>query len=318
MANILDIYSRKTVWVLTLLIIFFSIIIVAIIWEKRVIASKEETIPVFIATDENYAPFASIMMKSLLTYTDADVDFYIMGDNIEDETKKLIKEDLKKYPNKKLIYLDMTDINQKVPQKIDRFPAASFYNFFIPYMVPNLTKVIQLEPDMIIKKDIRKLYNQDLGEYPLGAVIDTYRFSEPTINLHKYYPAYQGEYLNTAVLLMDVSKLLQRDYLDEALKLLPELDGKTKWAAQDAWNILFENNYKKLNPKFNFMGKIKVDPVIIHYADGKLKPWKGMAKHGQRDFDAFLEQSVFCERIKKQYHRLDKEPKCLISEEKSI
>ena len=36
-----------------------------------------EHIPVFCATDENYAPFASIMMKSVLMHTDSVIDFYI-------------------------------------------------------------------------------------------------------------------------------------------------------------------------------------------------------------------------------------------------
>ena len=79
-------------------------------------------IPVFCATDENYAPFASLMMKSVLMHTNSFIDFYIMDEGIKEKTKKLIKKDLKQYPNKKLHFVDMSKYS------LNRFPDLAYYS----------------------------------------------------------------------------------------------------------------------------------------------------------------------------------------------
>ncbi len=269
-------------------------------------------IPVFCATDENYAPFASIMMKSVLMHTDSFIDFYIMDGGITKKTKKLIEKDIKKYPNKKLHFVDMTKYN------LSRFPNLSYYSlntfsrYFIPWIAPNLKKVIYLDVDIVVKKDIIELYNQDLENYSIAAMPEDFLNYSKNLLKNEVYPEYniESNYFNAGVLLLDIPKLIQFNFTEKALKLTKELSDKLRCADQDILNILFENNYKKLNLKFDFfpdyLPEYKkenpqftlIEPTIIRYI--AIKPWNAYSAN-QQDFDAVLKTSVFYKRITRRY-----------------
>ena len=269
-------------------------------------------IPIFCATDENYAPFASLMMKSVLMHTESFIDFYIMDGGICDKTKKLIDKDLKKYPNKELHYIDMEKYS------LDRFPDVSYYTtnafsrYFIPSMVKDEKRVIYLDVDIIVTKDIKLLYEQDLEGYPIGAIPEDFLFFAPTLLKQKVWPTYKKNsfYFNSGVLLLDISQLNEINFEKKAVDLTVELYHKLTYPDQDVLNILFENNYKKLDYHFNFfpdripffkkkypLEKI-TDPVIIHY--NSIKPWKEKS-FAQSEFNAVLQTSVFCKRVMRQF-----------------
>ena len=56
-------------------------------------------IPVFLASDENYAPFLCTTMYSILENTKSNIDFYILDGGIKDESKKLIEKSLREFNN---------------------------------------------------------------------------------------------------------------------------------------------------------------------------------------------------------------------------
>ena len=83
----------------------------------------DNVIHIVCATDENYAPFASIMMKSVLMHTKSFINFYILDGGVTARTKKLISKDLieeasevkKKQLSKKYKYDEMIkEIESKV------------------------------------------------------------------------------------------------------------------------------------------------------------------------------------------------------------
>lgn len=269
-----------------------------------------EHIPIFCATDENYAPFTSIMMKSVLMHTDSFVDFYVMDGGIKEKSKKLIAKDLKEYPNKKLHFVDMSKYN------LDQFPdfvywSTSMYSrYFIPKIVPNLKKVIYLDVDIIVKKDIMELYNQDMENHPIAAMEESEHFTPAMVKrLKKIWPTYNGKYFNSGVLLLDIKKLVQMDFVNKAMSLTCMLKDKIEFPDQDVLNILFENNTKSLHYSFNCFASMQHinkknpdfspdEPVIIHYTT--LKPWKHNTLF-QQDFDNVLKKSVFYKQVVEKY-----------------
>ena len=96
------------------------------------------------------------------------------------------------------------------------------------------------------------------------------------------------------------------NFTQEAIALTSQLYHKLVCADQDVLNILFENNYKKLEYRFNFFPARLVhskdillsSPVIVHYTS--LKPWKENTPF-KEDFDEILRSSVFYKRVVKKY-----------------
>ena len=287
-------------------VFFCTIGVLFFTFSKTIFATelKENTIPVFLATDEKYAPIASVMMKSVLMHTESFIDFYVMDGGIKEDTKELIKKDLQTYSHKNINFVDMSHYN------LETFPSVfftknSFSRYFIPKIIPQRQRAIYLDVDIILRGDIRELYDQDMENYPLAAMSETKYFS--TLNklfLKSHYPQYKGEeYFNSGVLLMDIQKLNEMDFFNKVMKLTHVLKDKSGYLDQDALNILFENNYKSLTEDFNFLPFAKdnyerkypakkIEPIIVHYASQQ-KPWLTQVSCFQEDFDRIAKSSVF-------------------------
>lgn len=270
-------------------------------------------IHVVCATDENYAPFASIMMKSVLEHTSSFVNFYVLDGGIKKRTKSLIAKDLKKYPNKCIQYIDMAKYD------LDRFPNVKHYSlntfsrYFIPEFLPNIQRVLYLDVDIIVTKDISELYNQDIDSFPIGAILEDFYEGNYTTLKQKIWPSYTGgdQYFNAGVLLLDIPTLTKMKFTEKAVNLTIQLFDKLSCPDQDVLNILFENNFKKLDYRFNFMPDHihylrekhpdlpSINPVVIHYT--ATKPWKDISL-AQTEFDKIAKNSLFQKRLTKTYH----------------
>ena len=202
---------------------------------------------------------------------------------------------------------------------LNRFPNIRHYSlntfsrYFIPELFSNLERVLYMDVDIIVKKDIAELYYQDMENYAIAAVLEDFYAENYTILKKRIWPQYQGKdhYFNAGVLLLDVQKLTKMDFTNKTVELTIQLFHKLSCPDQDVLNILFENNFKILDYRFNYMPdhiyllKSKhpeietVDPVVIHYTSEK--PWKEVSSASD-DFNEVMHQSVFKTRIQKNYH----------------
>ena len=271
------------------------------------------TIHIVCATDENYAPFASIMMKSVLRHTRSFVNFYILDGGIVTRTKKLIAKDLRSYRNKCVHYVDMKRFDLSRFPNIRHYSLNTFSRYFIPELFSDLKRVLYMDVDIIAKKDIAELYYQNMEKYPIAAVLeDFYEGNYKTLKT-RIWPSYEGkdQYFNAGIILFDIPKLRNLEFTKKTIQLTTQLYHKLSCPDQDVLNILFENNFKVLDYRFNYMPdhfhllKRKhpeihtVDPVVIHYT--AQKPWKDISL-ASGDFNEVACRSVFWKSLQKQYH----------------
>ena len=278
-----------------------------------------EHIPVFCATDENYAPFAAIMMN-----TSSFIDFYVLDDGIKEKTKKLILKDLKKYPNKELHFVDMRKYDLNRFPNLAHLTTNAFSRYFIPDITPHLKKVIYLDVDIVMMGDVTELYYQDLKDKPIGAVPEDYLGNANKRLQKNCCPAYKNSsfYFNSGVLLLDLQKLIKIDFMNKCIKLTEELYHNLEWADQDVLNILFEDDYQKLDYRFNipasreiylykkYPNERNISPLILHYSSD-IKPWKHIGPKLFTHFNNILKTSVFYKRVIQEY-RLQKKSKWLL------
>jgi len=253
----------------------------------------ENGIPVFLSSDNNYAPFVATTVASIMDHTDSYVNFYILDGGISFENARKIRSLKKNFPNCSIEFIEINtrELFKDFPERL-HFSIDMYTRFLIPDLKPDLKKVIYSDVDVIFNDNIEKLFNEDLGSFALGAVPYTFGYLNPDKQeINSYHKRLKlsddHKYFESGLLLINVD-LWKKNNLTQ--KLINEVKNNPPdiilTPDQDVFNIVFENNYKQLGNKYivvPYREKIMrtdldarescINPFIIHYA-GSDKPWK--------------------------------------------
>tara|TARA_Y100000590_G_scaffold201045_1_gene228464 strand:- start:3413 stop:4270 length:858 start_codon:yes stop_codon:yes gene_type:complete len=229
-------------------------------------------IPIFLAADDNYAPFVATTIASVCDKTDSFVDFYILDGGISLENKEIILNVKKYFKNFSIEFIKINAEEQfKNFQTITHLTLAAYNRLLIPILKPNLKKVIYLDVDVIVMDDISELYKEKLDNYALGAVIEQGNKNYVKQSMFNIEMNPNSLYFNSGVLLLDLDQWRKHSILSELLKIEEKYRGKLLTLDQDILNKYFEDNYKILDKKFNVMDTN--DEIIIRHFASTIKPW---------------------------------------------
>lgn len=173
---------------------------------------------------------------------------------------------------------------------------SALLKFLIPEMFPEIDKILYLDGDLIVKKDINEIYNEDLEGYYAAAVVDS-----GSIYYKHEYVKRVANYFNSGVMLLNLKKLREEKVSEKLIRTKKELND-TSLMDQNVFNLVFDGHIRLLPIRFNFMPvslersyskwnisqindlygtdyknkkELFCDAVIIHYSS-KDKPWKAM------------------------------------------
>ncbi len=171
----------------------------------------------------------------------------------------------------------------------------SYAYFFGPSSVPDdCRRLIYLDADLLVRRDLHELWTVDLATFPIAAIQDagcpwigTPTSGLPDYHLHEIDAA--SRYFNAGVLVIDVDEWRRADSHTRLLSYLKTAT-KTIYGDQDAMNAVFHDRWCPLHPTWNFLAsrnftdhlpvllgstaanEVAADPSIVHFA-GRLKPW---------------------------------------------
>ncbi len=184
------------------------------------------------------------------------------------------------------------------------FTLSTYSRFFIPDIFKEYKKILYLDCDIIVSDDLAKLYNIDLEGYALAAVrdVEMLRVLENDERSNGNAPLYLKKdlqltdpttYLQAGVLLFDVIKLRQLNFIDKCISELKRI-GKPIYNDQCTINAVFNGAYKRLEHRWNVMWHVsyfnndlnnqldikaytdymnaRKHPSVIHYSSC-IKPW---------------------------------------------
>lgn len=170
-----------------------------------------------------------------------------------------------------------------------RHPAAVYLQLMIPKLLPpEVKRVLYLDSDVVVTEDVSPLFAMDMKGRALWAVRDDIDDAELTRLRHDFPDvAFRrgAEYINTGVLLMDLSAWRREQIAERALAILREHGHLCIWQNQDAINVALAGDWGKLADKWNnrLRGSRHVFPHlersvggdgILHFC-GPRKPWLG-------------------------------------------
>lgn len=228
---------------------------------------KKNTYNISFSINKEYIELMLITMYSVLkNNSDAYIKFYICHHNCFSplEINQLIAKysAFNEYKNNyEIILLDMSTIStSKAIREIGIWSKDIFSKIFLPKLLPNESKILHLDVDLIIKGSLKNTYNIDLKDMLFLAD-----------NIDK-----STNYFNVGFLLMNLDLMRK----NQATEKLIDYINKTNEIEEKAINKLYNNkilslkknevlttsNYKKGNMDNNLKYK---EFIAIHYTGSK-------------------------------------------------
>lgn len=241
----------------------------------------KKVIPIFFATDDNYAPFLVVCLKSLLANCSKEYDykFYVLTTNLAQKYQDDLKAVVGDSATIEFVSLkNELDKLQGMFHLRDYYSKETYYRFFIPDLFPQYEKVLYLDCDTIILGDIAELYNTDISDYYVAAapeeVMATIKVFGDYVEKALGVPV--EEYFNAGILLINTKKFRKNQIAEKFVDLLKHFTFRVT-QDEDYLNVLCKGHSKILDLGWNKTSYKNPDfddknLKIIHYKIN-WKPW---------------------------------------------
>lgn len=254
--------------------------------------------------NNNYVHTFSVSLISFLKSINSEskYEFIILSEDISEVNKKILNAIVDAYSNVHLSFYNPFFLLSGVKLFVNNsvYSKDLYVRVIIPYILSNYDKVLMVDADTIIKKDLAVLYNTNVDNYMMAAVRDvvyggyingvvpgTLEYTKSVLRLDNPY-----DYCNTGVILLNLVRI-RNNYSCE--DVLHEIDvQRYRVYEQDMLNSLFHNQVLFLDPRWNLFTytsdiikkcvemaplndylayqEARGNPFIIHYA-AHPKPW---------------------------------------------
>jgi lipopolysaccharide biosynthesis glycosyltransferase len=198
------------------------------------------------------------------------------------------------------------------------------------YLPSDVQRVIYLDCDVLVRKDISRLFSCDLEGKTVGAVQDS---ASPFLDAKKVHiikhaairnlaatrpiPNYQHQnllatapYFNAGILLIDLKRWREQQVEESLLQCIRQHQSEMIWWDQYALNVVLYNDWRILEPTWNVtshlmslptakqcyldestFNELRRDPSIVHFSSD-VKPWHALCKNPFRsEFDKILDET---------------------------
>lgn len=225
-------------------------------------AFSNNNIPIVLVCSNEYVPYLSVYLRSLLDYSSLgkNYDIIVFQKAITKENQEVLRTMCKSYKNVSIRFYNpqkrMQDVSFYVAQK--EYCEEAYYRVFAPWHMTNYDKAIVMDCDILVQRDLGDLFELDLGDnYAAGvidavfqgmlngwAVADTFQYAKDEMKMDNPY-----NYLNTGVLLIDFKKMRENFTETQLIKFCQ--DQNFRCQEQDVLNVILENHVKFLDLAWN-------------------------------------------------------------------
>ena len=265
-----------------------------------------EEIPIFFASDNNYAPYLAVAIKSLLSNASPDYFYriHVLTTNLDES----LCEKLQKLatPNSTIEIISLAEEIEHIKNRFhlrDYYSIETYYRFFIPDMFPQYDKVLYLDCDITVLGDISNLFLTNISNYLVGAA------QEQVMAHYKVFGDYVEKvldvkvknYFSAGVLLMNTKLFRAYRIQQKFFKLMSEFKFRVT-QDEDYLNVLCKDKVKKISigwnkQPFEETGFDDIDLQLIHYNLG-WKPWHYENVLYEEYFWEYAEQTEFYEQLR--------------------
>jgi lipopolysaccharide biosynthesis glycosyltransferase len=249
---------------------------------------------ILVTTDKNYLRHAYAMLVSLLENNDTNhVELYYIHYDIDNASIDRFKKFFSQY-NIAVTFLKYDFSRLEELKTGFHFTHATYLRIISPDILPEeISRILYLDPDIIVRKPLTDLYNTELGGCYLGAVSEGHLYTDKhrALDIPKGYKCF-----SSGVLLIDLEKFRSHNVSKQVMEYALRYADKLLLADEDALNAVLYDKFLALHPRWNAYASIICrhhdishplykeiqqaisDPAIIHFT-GTEKPWLPSCDH---------------------------------------
>ena len=270
---------------------------------------SEGAVSVVLAANDEYAPYLDVTIRSIAHHACPDriYDIIVLHSDISEINRRKISTVRWDKSNVSVRFFNVSSFFQAEYVLSDpHLTKETYYRLIIPDLMSEYDRVIYLDSDLVINRDIAELFNTELNGKAIAAVRDVDLAGLGWFRIYKweeYVNRVLGierldDYFQAGVLLFDIEAVRSVTSAKELIRLSEE--GGFRFNDQDILNMILKGRVNYLPQKWNVMMNWKEpeknrermqtlmrapadlfaeyleareDPWIIHYS-GVQKPWK--------------------------------------------
>ena len=210
----------------------------------------KQQIPICFATDDNYVPFLTVALASLLDNASKEnfYKIYVLTSKLSQENMDSILK--QKTENSSIEFIQLSKELDKVENLFhlrDYYSKETYYRIFIANLFPQYEKVLYLDCDITVLADISELYNTQIhGYYVAAAQEEVMQTFEVFGNyVEKADGINRKDYFNAGILLINCKRWRNKLIAERFVDLLNRYTFRVV-QDEDYLNVLCKDNVKRL------------------------------------------------------------------------
>jgi lipopolysaccharide biosynthesis glycosyltransferase len=235
-----------------------------------VVHSANKKIAIAISLNKKYTNHCLVLLSSILKNASdpRNIVFYIFTKEHENVDRHVISRVVEKY-HAKIDFIEILPQRYRDLSQIEYKTVDAYSRIFAPKILLELghEKIIYCDTDLMVRRDIKALWDTDLGDSTIGAIRDD------------YYEIAEGfgPLFNSGLMLINTQRWSKRKIEEQVVQEIRHgQTGKMVLADQDDLNRVLAKDWMILNPRWNTMagdlmsGKVLYnDSYIIHFNGNK-------------------------------------------------
>lgn len=252
-------------------------------------------VAVCFTSSDYFAPMCSVAVSSLIENASLErkYDILVLTQGMSDRNKKLIAGMSEGHCSIRFVEFEEGLFSSEIANH-DSYNVYTYYRLMIPSICKKYGKVLYLDSDMVIHKDVSKIFDADIDGYYAAAVLDltilTWQVMKERHPLYSYLESLNltepGTYMQGGVAVYNIQMINDSYPVDVLIKKANErhyqncdqellnmcFKGKIKFLAPN-WNVVvmhpaYIDLYKYWMPRkyYDMYIKARKDPYIIHYS----------------------------------------------------
>ena len=263
------------------------------------ILKKSNLINIAYMIDAKYLPYMQVSLHSAIIHkkTKSQYIVHVIAKDFTPADEKKLKQ--MEQENVKINIYPAKDLNLDYSH-LGRFNSfqISLQKLFIADYLKNVAKVLYLDADTLVQKDLSKIYNTPLQSYYVAAVKDGLMYQHPD-HITEIGLDWRNFYFNSGVMLLNLNKIREDNLLRRAVIYFNTHE--EVFGDQDILNVIVKDKVLPISYKYNtnptffeekdatFLSKFYNETVpqtprevydmatILHFAG--YKPWTQWFNH---------------------------------------
>ena len=222
----------------------------------------------------DYSVWVGVAIQSIIEHTNSPLCFHILHDNtLNRQNRNRLVQTATQGGNRIVFHKLEESMWENAKEQMAFYTIGALFRIMLPTCLPDISKVIYLDADVLVNRDIKELWDIDIDDYYLAAVQDVDVVSglvRPVVV--KNHEVEADRYFNSGVLYMNLDRIRQKgDMCNTVLDCLKRIP-KSNLPDQDALNVIYGKDTLLIDRSWNYFvrpiqnaGKRELENKVYHF-----------------------------------------------------